>query len=312
MERFDQINDFTSTKGTVLTIGTFDGVHIGHQKIIEQVVQIATKEHLYSCLLTFSPHPREVLQKDTNIKMLTTQEEKADRLQSLGLQSMVVHPFSKEFSRLTAREYVEDVLVSKLKVKHLIVGYDHRFGRNREADIVDLNYFAKRFDFKVTEIEAQDIDDVAVSSTKIRNALSEGVVHKANQYLGYHYGISGTVSKGMGLGKTLGFPTANLEQIDPKKLLPANGVYIISAILDGKLVKGMMNIGINPTINQGGLHAEVHLLDFDSDLYNRRIRVSFHKRLRSEKRFESLEALSAQLKEDKSMTLKYFKEGLLS
>ena len=312
MDRFNSIEDFKSTKGTVLTIGTFDGVHIGHQKIIERLVSEAVQEDLTATLLTFSPHPREVLQKDTNIKMLTTLEEKANRLQSLGLHSMVVHPFSKEFSRLTAREYVEDILVKRLKVKHLIVGYDHRFGRNREADIVDLHYFAKRFDFKVTEIEAQDINDVAVSSTKIRTALSEGAVHKANQYLGYRYGISGIVSKGKGLGKTLGFPTANLTSIDPKKLLPANGVYIISANLHGQIVKGMMNIGINPTVNQGGLHAEVHLLDFESNLYDQNMRVEFHKRLRSEKRFESLEALQTQLNEDKSMTLKYFKEGLLS
>ncbi|MGA0384714.1 MAG: riboflavin kinase, partial [Flavobacteriaceae bacterium] len=155
-------------------------------------------------------------------------------------------------------------------------------------------------------------EDVAVSSTKIRTALSEGAVHKANQYLGYRYGISGIVSKGKGLGKTLGFPTANLTSIDPKKLLPANGVYIISANLHGQTVKVMMNIGINPTVNQGGLHAEVHLLDFESNLYDQNMRVEFYKRLRSEKRFESLEALQTQLNEDKSMTLKYFKEGLLS
>jgi len=205
MDRFNSIEDFKSTKGTVLTIGTFDGVHIGHQKIIERLVSEAVQEDLTATLLTFSPHPREVLQKDTNIKMLTTLEEKANRLQSLGLHSMVVHPFSKEFSRLTAREYVEDILVKRLKVKHLIVGYDHRFGRNREADIVDLHYFAKRFDFKVTEIEAQDIDDVAVSSTKIRTALSEGAVHKANQYLGYRYEISGIVSKAKAWGRQWGF-----------------------------------------------------------------------------------------------------------
>ena len=311
MERLDRIESYNSAKGTVLTIGTFDGVHIGHKKIIKELVEEAKNKDLNACLLTFSPHPREVLQKDTGIKMLSTLEEKARRLEGLGLDVLVVHPFSKDFSRLTAREYVEDILVKRLKVKHLIVGYDHRFGRNREADIVDLHYFAKRFDFAITEIEAQDIDDVAVSSTKIRNALSEGAVHKANQYLGYRYSISGKVAKGKGQGRTIGFPTANIENIDPKKLLPANGVYIISTSIEGQLIKGMMNIGQNPTVDSGGLHVEVHLFDFESDLYDRSIQIELYKRLRSEKRFESLEALSAQLKEDQSTTLKYFKEGLL-
>lgn len=311
MERLDHIEAYRSERGTVLTIGTFDGVHIGHQKIIERVVEVAKKNHLNSCLLTFSPHPREVLQKDTAIKMLSTLEEKASRLDLLGLDVLVVHPFSKEFSRLTAREYVEEVLVKHLKVKHLIVGYDHRFGRNREADSVDLHYFAKRFDFEVTEIEAQDIDDVAVSSTKIRNALSEGAIHQANQYLGYTYSLSGIVVKGKGLGRTLGFPTANIAQIDTKKLLPAHGVYAIRADLNGTWVNGMMNIGQNPTVASDGLHLEVHLFDFEGDLYEKPIVVELHKRLRSEKRFDSLEALSVQLKEDQLNTLNYFKKSLL-
>ena len=311
MERLERIENYQSTKGTALTIGTFDGVHIGHKKIIEKLVEEAQNNNLNSCLLTFSPHPRELLQKDAGIKMLNTLEEKAHRLEELGLNVLVVHPFSKEFSRLTAREYVEDILVKQLKVKHLIVGYDHRFGRNREADTADIHYFAKRFDFAITEIEAQDVDDVAVSSTKIRNALSEGAVHKANQYLGYKYSISGHVVKGKGLGRTLGFPTANIEGIHSKKLLPANGVYVISTTIDGQQLKGMMNIGQNPTVNSGGLHLEVHLFDFDADLYDQYIPIELHKRLRSEKRFDSLEALSAQLKEDKSLTLKYLKEGLL-
>ena len=312
MKRIDTVDRYDQKTPTVLTIGTFDGVHIGHQRILEKLVLEAKSKGYHSCLLTFFPHPRAVLQRDTAIKLLTTIEEKAELLEQMGLDVMVVHPFSRAFSRLTAREYVEDILVNRLKVKKLIVGYDHRFGRNREADINDLRYFAQLFDFEIEEIGPQDVDDVAVSSTKIRAALSDGAVHTANQYLGHAYQIEGVVKRGKSIGKQINFPTANLEEINPSKLIPAQGVYAITASIENQLFRGIMNIGTNPTVGGKGLHLEAHLFDFDGDLYDQTLRVSLHKRIRSEQRFENLEDLKNQIESDKTAAISFFKEASLS
>ena len=312
MKVIDKVDNYHDNAPTVLTIGTFDGVHIGHTKIIQRLVADAHSKGYQSCLLTFFPHPRAVLQRDLSIKLLTTMDEKAKRLESLGLDALVVHPFSREFSRLTAREYVEQILVEKLHVKKIVVGYDHRFGRNREADINELRYFSQLFDFEVEEIGPQDIDDVAVSSTKIRTALAEGAVDKANQYLGYTYGVEGIVKKGKGIGREIGFPTANLHEIHPTKLIPAEGAYIVSSLYRGTLLKGIMNIGKNPTVGGKGLHLEVHFLDFNSELYNEHLTICFHKRIRSEQKFDNLEALKNQLEIDKSSAISFFKEAMLT
>src|SRR5690606_213036 len=230
-----------------ITIGTFDGVHIGHRKILERLIDNARVLGLKSTVLTFFPHPRMVLQQDVSIQLLNTLEEKVRIMRGLGLDYLIVHPFTKEFSRLSATEFVEDILVGDLRMKKIIIGYDHRFGRNRNADINDLKVFGNTMDFEVEEISAQEIDDVSVSSTKIRKALEEGDIQTANTFLGYKYMLSGTIVKGKGLGKKLDFPTANLSISEAYKLIPKDGVYVVSSVINGVTVYGMMNIGFNPT-----------------------------------------------------------------
>lgn len=292
------LSEYTNPRPSVVTIGTFDGVHIGHRKILERLIAAARSLEMQATLLTFFPHPRMVLQKDSDLKLLNTIEERIAILESLGLDCLVIHPFTREFSRQTATEYVRDVLVSTLHAKKVIIGYDHRFGRNRTANFQDLEAFGKRYDFVVEEIPAQEIDAISVSSTKIRKALEAGDLDTANRYLGYAYMLTGTVKRGKGLGKTLGFPTANLQMDAPYKLIPANGVYLVSSRVSGREVHGMMNIGTNPTVDGNALHLEVHLFDLEQDLYGTPLRVSLLKRLRDERKFDSLEALRQQLEED--------------
>lgn len=282
----------------MVTIGTFDGVHIGHRKILERLIASARTLDMQATLLTFFPHPRMVLQKDSGLKLLNTIEERTQILESLGLDCLVIHPFTREFSRQTATAFVRDVLVSTLRARKVIIGYDHRFGRNRTANFQDLEAFGRLYDFKVEEIPAQEIDAVSVSSTKIRKALEAGDLETANRYLGYAYMLSGTVHRGKGLGKTLGFPTANLQLDAPYKLIPANGVYLVKSQVSGREVAGMMNIGTNPTVDGNALHLEVHFFDLEQDLYGAPLQVSLLERLRDERKFESLDALRRQLEED--------------
>ncbi|MFS4454905.1 bifunctional riboflavin kinase/FAD synthetase [Maribacter sp. 2304DJ31-5] len=288
-----------------ITIGTFDGVHIGHRKILERIINHAKDLALKSAVLTFFPHPRMVLQKDADIKLLNTLDEKTAILRQMGLDILVIHPFTKDFSRLGATEFVRDLLVNKLKSKKIIIGYDHRFGRNRNANITDLIAFGNTLDFTVEEIPAQEIDDVSVSSTKIRKALEEGNMETANSYLGYSYMLTGTVQKGKGLGRQLNFPTANLVIEESYKLIPKNGSYIIKSNIRGRTVHGMMNIGYNPTVNGQTKTIEVHYFDFDDDLYGQKIQVDLLSRLRDERKFDSLEALKAQLARDKENSLQF-------
>ena len=293
--------DYKRIKDSVVTIGTFDGVHIGHQKIISQLVDIAKTNDLQALVLTFFPHPRMVVQKDSDIKLINTIDEKAAQLQELGVDHLVVKEFTKSFSRLTALEYVRDVLVNKLKVKHIIVGYDHHFGRNRTATIDDLIEFGKFYDFEVTQIDAQEIGDVAVSSTKIRTALHEGKMKIANQFLGYDFMLTGIVVKGKGLGSNLNFPTANIYIEESYKLIPKEGVYLVQSNLNGHQTYGMMNIGKNPTVSQDNkTHIEVHFFDFDGDLYGKTLKIELLDHLRSEIKFPNIDALKEQLKNDKS------------
>jgi len=293
--------DYKRIKDSVVTIGTFDGVHIGHQKIISQLVDIAKTNDLQALVLTFFPHPRMVVQKDSDIKLINTIDEKAAQLQELGVDHLVVKEFTKSFSRLTALEYVRDVLVNKLKVKHIIVGYDHHFGRNRTATIDDLIEFGKFYDFEVTQIDAQEIGDVAVSSTKIRTALHEGKMKIANQFLGYDFMLTGIVVKGKGLGSNLNFPTANIYIEESYKLIPKEGVYLVQSNLNGHQTYGMMNIGKNPTVSQDNkTHIEVHFFDFDGDLYGKTLKIELLDHLRSEIKFPNIDALKEQLENDKS------------
>ena len=297
--------NLTKRRNTVVTIGTFDGVHIGHQKIIQRLIEVGSNKQLTPTILTFFPHPRMVLQKDADIKLINTLEEKQQILNNFGLENLVIKKFTLEFSRLTAQEFVETILVKQLNVKHVIIGYDHHFGRNRTANIEDLKAFGKQYNFEVEEITAQDINNVAVSSTKIRTALLDGDIKTANSYLGYPFIIRGTVVKGKGLGRTIAFPTANITVSEHYKLLPKQGVYVIKSTIHKKTVYGMMNIGTNPTVNGTSQTIEVHFFKFNSDIYNKTLTIELIERLRDEEKFESVDALKQQLLKDKNNALQF-------
>ena len=285
---------------SVVTIGTFDGVHIGHQKIIKKLTKKAAEHQLISVVLTFFPHPRMVLQQNANIKLLNTIAERKEILSALGLDYIFVQEFTTAFAEMSARDFVKTVLVDKLKVKHVIIGYDHHFGKNRSANIDDLKAFGTEFGFEVEEISAQDVDDVAVSSTKIRTALNSGDILTATAFLGYDYYINGTVVRGKGFGKKMEFPTANISVDASYKLIPKNGVYVISSLFQNKIIYGMMNIGMNPTFNGDKKTIEVHFFDFNQDLYGQDLRINFLDRLRDERKFESVDALIDQLRQDRT------------
>ncbi len=302
---FHSINDFRSTKKTILTLGTFDGVHIGHKKILKKVIQGTANEKYESLVLTFFPHPRMVLQEDSGLQLLNTIDEKIDLLAEIGLENLVIHPFDETFSRLTAEDFVKTILVDRFHIQKIIIGYDHRFGRNRTADIDDLIAFGKKYNFEVEQISVQEINEISVSSTKIRNALLEGNMTLANDYLGYAYFLTGTVVKGKQLGRTINFPTANLNIKENYKLIPQNGVYIVESTINQKTVFGMMNIGFNPTVKGQNQSIEIHYFDFDADLYGQKIRVSILQRIRSEQKFESVDLLKAQLEKDKKSAHHY-------
>ena len=305
---FNSIKSFNATKPTIVTIGTFDGVHLGHCKILEQITKSAHSLHCESLVLTFFPHPRMVLQEDTEMKQLNTLDEKIELLDNLGIDNLIVHPFDKEFSRLTAEEFVKEVLVDVFKIKKIIIGYDHRFGRNRTATIDDLIQFGETYGFEVEQISAEEINEVSISSTKIRNALLEGNIELATRYLGYNYSLTGMISKGKQLGRTIGFPTANINIEEEYKLIPLKGVYIAKSVLNGKTFFGMMNIGNRPTVDGTTQTIEINFFDFKQDLYNQKITVSLLNRMRAEQKFESVEALKTQLEKDKLMAKNYISQ----
>jgi riboflavin kinase/FMN adenylyltransferase len=299
---FSGIDQYDRIGETCLTTGTFDGVHLGHRKIIQMLNDFAREEGRRSVLLTFHPHPRKVLFPDDHgLQLLTTMDEKLELLEAAGLDDVIIHPFSKAFSRFNAVEYVRDLLVNGLKMKHMVIGYDHHFGRNREGDIHQLRELAPIYDFSVTEIAAQDIDDVNISSTKIRNALLEGDVSLAHNFLGYRYQFEGRVVPGKKRGRTLGYPTANLVLVDDTKLVPASGVYAVDVHYNGKPYRGMMNIGCNPTFEgEAEPTVEVHLLDFNQDIYNEVIKVTLLHYLRPERRFSNADDLVIQMDQDRA------------
>lgn len=292
---------------SIITIGTFDGVHIGHQKILEYLVKSSKKINLTPTVLTLFPHPRMVLQKDNSIKLLNTIDERIELLKSFGIEEVIVKPFTKAFSNLSAEDYVKSILVEELNTKQVVIGYDHHFGKNRSANIEDLRTFAKTYHFKVEEISAQDIEDVTVSSTKIRTALDKGEVDLANSYLGYNYFITGEVVKGKGLGRTIDYPTANISIKEDYKLIPHDGVYVVKSTIDNTTIFGMMNIGTNPTVGGKTRSIEVHFFGLEKDIYNEDLKIEFLKRLRNEQKFENLEALKDQLSKDKTDALAFIK-----
>ncbi|MEO0525800.1 MAG: bifunctional riboflavin kinase/FAD synthetase [Bacteroidota bacterium] len=297
------ISEFDKKHATAITIGTFDGVHIGHRRLLERLINNAKTLGLKSTVLTFFPHPRMVLQKDADIKLLNTIEERAQILEKIGLDYLIVHPFTHEFSRLSATEFVRDMLVNSLMTKKIIIGYDHRFGRNRNANIQDLVTFGNTFDFEVEEISAQEIDDVSVSSTKIRKALKDGDIKTANSYLGYAYMLTGKVTKGKGLGRQLNFPTANLFIEESYKLIPKNGVYVVKSEWKDRVIFGMMNIGYNPTVSGTEKSIEIHFFDFDEDLYGQKIQIHIIDWIRDEHKFNSVEELKKQLEKDRATSM---------
>ena len=304
MREITDITTFTTQQPTVLTIGTFDGVHLGHQKIIERVVTTARQEGLLATIFTFFPHPRMVVQHDKSLKLIHTLEEKKQLLQRFGVDLLVVQPFNEAFAQLTAEEFVSTILVQHLNVKKVIIGYDHRFGRNRTANINDMRLFGEKYGFAVEEISVQEVDEVSVSSTKIREALNKGDVTTAEHYLGTPYSLTGTVVHGLKLGRTLGYPTANIQVTEDYKLIPKDGVYAVYSYIDERKVYGMMSIGKNPTIEGKGASIEVYIFDFNGDLYDRELTIYFVKYLREERKFSSVALLKKQLQDDETTARK--------
>lgn len=305
MKIFNSIQAFYSNKKTIVTIGTFDGVHVGHKKILERITHSATTLDCESLVLTFFPHPRMVLHENSEMKQLNTIEEKSTLLELAGIDNLIIHPFDKDFSRLTAEDFVKQVLIKKFNLKKIIIGHDHRFGRNRTANIDDLVAFGQTYGFEVEQISAEEIDDVTISSTKIRNALLEGNTSLASEYLGYNYILTGTVVKGKQLGRTIGFPTANIHIQEEYKLIPQSGVYIVKSTINSKVVFGMMNIGVNPTVDGTSQTIEIHFFDYNGNLYNQKITIALLQRIRSEQKFKSVEALKDQLATDKETALSF-------
>ena len=301
MEVIYDISYFNPQKKVILTQGTFDGVHFGHRRILSHVVSEAKRCDGVSVLLTFYPHPRLVLHPDDNdLKLLTTIEEKVSLVSSLGIDYLVIIPFTQDLSRLRAAEFVRDILVGQLRLSKLIIGYDHRFGRNREGGLQEMIHYSDTYNFELEEIPPQDIDDSIVSSTKIRKALLGGDVHLAKEYLGDFYSLTGTVEEGLQRGTTIGYPTANIRVSSGFKLIPKNGVYAVWVYIDKIKFSGMLNVGFNPTFVDKKWSMEVHIFDFNKNIYHHKIFVSFQARIRDEIKFENESALVDQLKQDEN------------
>ena len=307
MNVYRHINEFSSEKNVVLTTGTFDGVHLGHKKIIDQVVQMAQKINGESVLLTFFPHPRMVLYPESNdLKLLNTIDERLELLRQTGIDHLIIHPFSMEFSRITSLDFVRDILVNKLNTKKLVIGYDHHFGKNREGSFEHIKEYGPLYGFEVEEIPAQEIQQINISSTKIRKSLLIGEIQAANQFLGYHYFINGTVVEGSKVGRQIGFPTANIEVDEDYKLIPANGVYAVKIKIEDNNYSGMLNIGTRPTIKEGDVTIEVNIFNFNQEIYNKPICIEFFEKIRNEVKFSELTELQQQLNHDKQKVLQLF------
>lgn len=310
MRIFRDFTEKTEFNNSVVTIGTFDGVHLGHQKILKMLQNEASSINGESILFTFYPHPRMVVFPDShNLKLIQTIDEKIESLRDFGLDNLIIYPFTKEFSRLTAYEFVRDILVNKLKVKKLVIGYDHQFGRNREGDIEFLKETANIFDFEVIEISAQEIDEVNVSSTKIRNSLLDGNIEKANGFLGRSFSVEGEVVKGNMLGREIGYPTINIQLSNTHKIMPLDGVYAVKILIQGVQYNGMMNIGQNPTVRDKTIDLkkyEAHVFDFNEEIYGEQVKILFHHYIRKEKSFDNLEELKAQIQTDEKNIRHYF------
>jgi len=304
MKIYKSIDEYNESKSSVVTIGTFDGVHKGHQKIFNKVLNVSKQSNLSSVVLTFFPHPRIILNKYNDIKMIDSLDEKINHLEKIGIDHLIIHPFDKKFSLLSADQFIKEYLLEKLKLKHIIIGYDHRFGKGREASVTDLKKYSSEFNFVLDEIDAQEIEKIAISSTKIRNSINEGDLKTTKIYLGRFFSLTGKVVKGDGLGKQIDYPTANISIEEDYKIIPKDGVYYIKTTIDNNLYNGMMNIGHRPTIGTKEKSIEVNLFNFDRDIYDRVISIDVVEKIRDEKKFASIEALKTQLAKDQEHCLK--------
>ena len=302
MQILSNLFEIKLSKATIATIGTFDGIHIGHQKILNSLARFAKENSLKSVVITFDPHPRKIINKKNSIELINTIEEKKEKLKTLGIDYLIVQKFDEKFSETEANKFVE-ILKNNINIKKLIVGYDHRFGKNRNADINDLKKYGKELNFEVIEIDALEIEEVNISSTKIRSAIKDGNIRLANSYLGYTFFLSGKVVKGHSRGKELGFPTANLK-IDEDKIIPKNGVYLVKSKIDHQDIYGMMNIGYNPTFNNKSKKIETHFFNLNKNLYGKIIKIELLEYIREEKRFETVDDLIQRLKLDREKCLK--------
>ena len=298
------IENFNSVVSTILTIGTFDGVHLGHKKIIKKLVESAKRRKLRSCILTFFPHPRNFFSKSNELKLINTIKEKKEILNELGVDELIIQEFNNEFSNLSANEFIRHLL-KYCKIKEIIVGFNHKFGKDREAGINELKGYGKNHGFDVTEIDAFDINQIDISSTKIRNAIDKGKVELCNQYLGYNFSIDGNIVKGKSIGKKIGFPTANIKVEENYKILPQNGVYFVSCKITNIQKFGMMNIGFNPTFGNKQLTIEVNIFDFNQDVYGENIRIEFIKFIRNEIKFKNIDELIRQIGIDRETCKSY-------
>ncbi len=310
MKIYKDSSEFIKEKKTVVTVGSFDGLHIGHQKILKKLIQLSKDINGTNVLLTFEPHPRSVIAKDFDLKILTTLDEKISYLEKFGIENLIVQNFTLEFSQMTSEEFMKEILVNDIDVSHIVIGHDHKFGKDRLGDEEKLKEFGRQYNFNVTSVEAEVVDGQVVSSTKIRKALNEGNIDKVNLFLGRNYNISGKIIEGTKRGRELGFPTANIKLNNEKKAVPKNGVYVVSCILNDKNYFGIMNIGTRPTFeNSNQTMFEVNLFDFNGNIYGEDIEVHFLKYIRDEKKFESKEDLINQIKQDIKKA-KEFIEGI--
>jgi len=301
---YNGLETFKKVKNVVLTTGTFDGVHLGHQVIIDQLKGHAQKIGGETVVLTFFPHPRMVLYPENNdLRLINTIGERKKLLEKAGVDHLIIHPFSKEFSQLTSLEYVRNILVNQLEINTLVVGYDHHFGKNREGSFVHLKEFGDTYGFTVQEIPVQEVQQINISSTKIRNSLINGEINAANQFLGYPYLLNGTVVEGNQIGREIGFPTANIKVDEWYKLIPASGVYAVKIWVNQQKYIGMLNIGNRPTLNGKEQTIEVNIFNFNENIYNKAIQIEFYERIRSEQKFEELFDLKKQLTLDKEKTI---------
>lgn len=307
MKIYNHLSEFKRLNNAVATIGTFDGVHFGHQKIINRLCELARSTGGESVILTFFPHPRMIIDPENqDLKMINTIEEKAEILAALGVDHLIITPFTRDFSNLSPSEYIQNILVDTIGIKQIIVGYDHRFGKDRSGGMKDLIAFSAPYGYEVEEIGEQDINDVAVSSTKIRESLLSGEVGLAAEYLGYPFPLYGPVIKGDKIGRTIGYPTANIFIEQPYKLIPSDGIYAVTVETDNTTYQAMAYIGQRPTINGMTRNIEVNIFDFDREIYGQYIKMNFHEFLRHDVKFTGLEALKVQLAQDKQDTLNYF------